>query len=124
MASLGRQDVDVIVAGCAMTAFGRHDDGSAPRDWVRRVSREAIADAGIEPQQIEAVVVATESDFFSLQLAPGALLVDEIGLVPRPVVRVEMGGASGAAAIRAGIMHILSGMYRNVLVIGYQQPAS
>lgn len=107
-----------------MTAFGRHQDGSAPRDWVRRVSRDAIADAGFEPQEIDAVVVATESDFFSLQLAPGALMADEIGLVPRPVVRVEMGGASGAMAIRAGVMHILSGMYRNVLVIGYEQAAS
>lgn len=124
MTSLVREDIDVIVAGCAMTRFGRSDDGSAPRDWVRRVAREAIADAGLEPPQIEAVVVATESDFFSLQLAPGALLVDEIGLVPRPVIRVEMGGASGAMAIRAGVMHILSGMYRNVLVIGYEQAAS
>ena len=78
----------------------------------------------MEPGGIEAVVVATESDFFSLQLAPGALLVDEIGLVPRPVIRVEMGGASGAMAVRAGVMHILSGLYRSVLVIGYEQAAS
>lgn len=124
MTSLVRKDIDVIVAGCAMTRFGRSDDGSAARDWVRRVAREAIADAGLEPQQIEAVVVATESDFFSLQLAPGALLVDEIGLVPCPVIRVEMGGASGAMAIRAGVMHILSGFHRSVLVIGYEQAAS
>ena len=116
--------MDVIVAGCAMIPFGRYNDGSTPRDWVRRVTQDAIAEAGIDPQDIEAVIIATESDFFSLQLCPGAVLVDEIGLVPRPVVRIEMGGASGAMAIRAGVMHILSGMYRNVLVIGFEQAAS
>lgn len=107
-----------------MMPFGRQQDGSAPRDWVRRVSHQAMADARIDSQDIDAVVVATESDFFSVQLSPGALLVDEIGLVPRPVMRVEMGGASGAMAVRTGFMHIMSGMCRAVLVIGYEKAAS
>jgi len=107
-----------------MTAFGRRSDGTSPRDWVRQVAQEAIRDACIGPEQVDALVVATESDFFWPQLCPGALLVDEAGLVPRPVMRVEMGGASGAMAIRAGTMHILSGMHRNVLVVGYEQAAS
>lgn len=124
MADSHRQSRDVIVAGCAAMPFARYDDGSTPRDWVRRVAREAIADAAIDPQEIEAVVLATESDFFSLQLCPGALLVDEIGLVPRPIVRVEMGGASGAMAIRMGLMHILSGMHSSVLVVGFEHSGS
>jgi acetyl-CoA C-acetyltransferase len=102
----------------------RYDDGSSWRDWVRIAAAEAIKDAGVEASDIDAVVVASESDFFSLQLAPGSVIVDDIGLVPCPVVRVESGGASGAAALRAGFMHIAAGQARMVLVIGFEQTAS
>jgi acetyl-CoA C-acetyltransferase len=115
---------EVVVAGCGATAFGTFRDGSTPRDWVLRCAREALDDAGIELADVDAVVVGSESDFFSLQLAPGALLTDEIGLVPCPVVRVEMGGGTGAAAVRTGFMHIRSGLHRCVLVIGFEHAAS
>ncbi|MEP6656175.1 MAG: thiolase family protein [Betaproteobacteria bacterium] len=115
---------EVVVAGCGATAFGTFRDASTPRDWVLRCAREALDDAGIEAAEVDAVVVGSESDFFSLQLAPGALLTDEIGLVPCPVIRVEMGGGTGAAAVRAGFMHIRSGMHRCVLVIGFEHAAS
>ena len=115
---------DVVVAGCGATAFGAFRDGSTPRDWVRRAAHEALDDAGIAARDVEALVVASESDFFSLQLAPGALLADEVGVVPCSVMRVEMGGGSGAAAVRAGFMHIRSGLHRCVLVIGFEHAAS
>jgi acetyl-CoA C-acetyltransferase len=115
---------DVLIAGVGASAFGVSRDGSAPRDWVRRVAREALADAALDARDIDAVVVASESDFFSLQLAPGALLADEAGLVPAAVMRVEMGGGSGAAAVRAGFMHIASGLHRRVLVVGFEHAAS
>ncbi len=115
---------EVVVAGCGATAFGAFRDGSTPRDWVLRCAREALDDAGLEPAAVDAVVVGSESDFFSLQLAPGALLTDEIGLVPCPVMRVEMGGGTGGAAVRAGFMHIRSGLHRCVLVIGFEHAAS
>lgn len=113
---------DVVIAGSATMPFGRHDDG--PRDWIRRVARAALDDAGLGPADVDAVVVASESDCFTLQLTPGALLVDEMGLVPCPVMRVEMGGASGAMAVRAGFMHVRSGLHRCVLVVGFDAVAS
>ena len=115
---------EVVVAGCGATAFGTFRDGSTPRDWVLRCARDALDDAGIDAAAVDAVVVGSESDFFSLQLAPGALLTDEIGLVPCPVMRVEMGGGTGAAAVRAGFMHIRSGLHRCVLVVGFEHAAS
>lgn len=115
---------DVIVAGCATTGFGAFRDGSTPRDWVSRCVGEALDDAGIEPNQVDAVVVGSESDFFSLQLCPGTLLCDEAGLVPASVVRVEAGGGSGAAAVRTGFMHVRSGLHRCVLVVGFEQGAT
>lgn len=115
---------DVIICGGAVRPFGRSRDGSSPRDWVRGVVDEALADAGMERRDIDAVIVASESDHLSLQLSPAALMTDEAGLVPLPSLRVECGGASGAAAVRAGVMHLMSGLHRCVLVVGFEHAAS
>lgn len=118
------RELKPLILGGAAAPFRRYTEGSSWRDWTRRACRDAIADARIEPADIDAVVVASESDFFSLQVAPGTVLIDDIGLVPCPVMRVESGGASGANALRAGFMHIVSGQARCVLVIGFEQAAS
>ncbi len=120
----GAGDVRPLLLGGGAVPFRSYDDGSSYRDWVRAASKDAIADAGIEPDTIDAVVIASESDFLSLQVAPGSVLLDDIGQVPCPVTRVESGGASGASALRVGVMHIMSGQARRVLVVGFEQAAS
>ena len=104
--------------------FQRYRDGSGFRDWVRLACDAAFADAQIERGDIDAVIVASESDMLSMQLSPGPLLVDDIGLVGVPVVRVEAGGGSGGAAVRMAVMHLMSGLAGRVLVIGFEQTAS
>lgn len=115
---------DPVVAGWGMMRFGRVEDGSTPRDWVRDVCRDALARAGLEPRDIDLVIIACESDHLTLQLSPSALLTDEIGLVPKEAVRVESGGASGASAVRTGVVHLLSGVARRVLICGFEHAAS
>jgi acetyl-CoA C-acetyltransferase len=115
---------ECFVAGWGTRPFGRTRDGSTPRDWVREVCNAALIDAGLGPDAIDAVIVGTESDFFGLQLAPASLMSDEAGLIGKPVMRVEGGGASGALALRAGVLHILSGLSRVVIVVGYEHTAS
>lgn len=117
-------DVNPLILGSGMVPFRRYKDGSNPKVWVRSAVRDALNDAGLEPRDIDAVIVASETDFLSLQIAPGSLLVDEIGLVGLPVIRVEAGGGSGGGALRVGVMHILSGLARRVLIIGFEHAAS
>lgn len=114
----------VYVAGGAMTPFNRRRDCSTPRDWVRQVAAAALLDARIDAREVDAVVFASETDFLSLQLVAAPLLVDEIGFAPAASVRVETGGASGGQAVRAGLMHLLSGLHRTVLVVGFEHAAS
>jgi acetyl-CoA C-acetyltransferase len=114
-----KRDMPVILGG-GVYPFGRHVDGSHWRDWVRRAGAEAIADAGLEPSDIDAVIVASETDFTSLQVNPAPVVLDELGLVGRPAVRVEGGGASGGLAIREAVAQIMAGFYRRVLVVGFE----
>lgn len=107
-----------------MIPFGRYRDGSGWRDWIRRTAADALTDAELETKEIDALVVGTESDFLSLQVNPAPVVAAELGLSNCQVMRVEGGGASGAMAIRAGVMHLLSGMARRVLVVGFEDTAS
>ena len=93
---------DVAIAGGAMTPFNRRKDGSSWRDWARAAAAGALRDAGLEAEDIDALVVASESDFSTLQLNPAALLADECGLMGVAAMRVEGGGASGHLAVQAG----------------------
>lgn len=113
-----------LILGSAIKPFGRYRDGSTPRDWAREVALAALTDADLAAADIDAVVVGSESDHLSLQLSAGALMVDEIGLAGRPVFRVEMGGATGAAALRAGVHQIMAGEARRVLALGFEHAAS
>lgn len=115
---------EVYVAGTAITPFGRRRDNSSPRDWVRQATFAAVSDAGIELSDVDALIVASETDFLTLQLVAAPLFADELGLVPKPAVRVETGGASGGQAIRSAFAFLKAGMHQTVLVVGYEHAAS
>ncbi len=113
-----------IIAGASMIRFGHYRDGSTFRDWIRTVGAGAIQDAGLQAKDIDSVVVASESDMLSLQISPAALVADELGILGAAPVHVEMGGASGGAALREGFAQIASAVAQRVLVVGYDQTAS
>lgn len=114
----------VQIAGGAMTPFNRRKDGSSWRDWCLAAFAGACADAGLAAGEIDALVVASESDFFSLQLNPAALIADELGLQGLRLQRVEGGGATGHLAVQAGAALVASGQARRVAVLGFEASAS
>ncbi len=116
-------DARPLILGGGVAPFGRHRDGSHWRDWVRVAGADALEDAGLEPADIDAVVVASESDFLSLQVNPGPVILGELGLAGRPVVRIEGGGASGGLALREAMAQIMAGLARRVLVVGFEAAA-
>ena len=113
-----------IVSGGAISRFQRSKDGSTWRDRTHCVAMDAIAEAGLECTDIDALIVAAESDLISLQVNPAPVVASDLGLPYVPTVRVEGGGASGALAVRTGVHHILSGLYSRVLVVGFDDAAS
>jgi acetyl-CoA C-acetyltransferase len=107
-----------------MTPFNRRKDGSSWRDWAKDAFLAALADTDLERQDIDAVIVASESDFFTLQLNPVSVLADDLALLGKPVMRVEGGGASGHLAVQAAVMQVLSGQASRVAVVGVEALAS
>jgi acetyl-CoA C-acetyltransferase len=114
----------IAVGGSCIAAFNRRRDGSGFADWAHQAALGALADAGLAPTDIDSLILASESDFFTLQLNPAAVLAADLGLRHAAVLRVEGGGASGHLAVHAGVAQVLAGLARRVLVLGVEATAS
>jgi len=108
-----------VVAGVGLTPFASDRADANVRDLVAEAVLACIEDAGIENlDAVEQGVTSYESDHFNRQMTLGAVLHDQLGLLPKPNVRVEGGGATGALALRTARAYIMSGMCDSVLVYG------
>jgi acetyl-CoA C-acetyltransferase len=114
----------VLVIGAALTPYNRRRDGSGARDWAGAAFDAALVMSGIGRGDIDALIVSSESDFFTLQLNPASVLAQDLGLCGAETLRVEGGGASGQLAVHAGVDRILSGRARRVAVVGVDPSAS
>ena len=79
-------------------------------------------DKGFEPNDLDALYLGNfTNDFFVQQSHWGAILVDALGLVPKPATRTEGACASSALAFREAVFAIASGFYDIVMVGGFEQ---
>lgn len=114
----------VLVIGSAITSFNRRKDNTSPADWAGEAFESALEMADVDRLHIDALIVSSESDFFSLQLNPASILAGHLGLIGAETLRVEGGGASGQLAVHAGVERILSGRAKCVAVLGVDPSAS
>jgi 3-oxoacyl-[acyl-carrier-protein] synthase-3 len=91
-------------------------EGQRPSELAEAAAREALADAGLEPDQVDCIVLATlspEADFpgtsFFLQERLG-------GTTPCFDLRAQCSGFLYALGVARGF--VASGQYRRVLVVG------
>ena len=82
---------------------------------------EAVRDAGIHIQEVEAGVAGIYNDIFEFQAIPESGLQGIVGLQNKPLMRVSNGGATGAYAMLAGYNMIASGQYDLMLVFGVEK---
>ncbi len=113
MSSDFKNRVAVIGVGC--TRFGELYDASAEQ-LICDAAFEAMSDAGVVSQHIEAAWVGTVMS----QLA-GDALGDPLKLHGIPITRVSMYCASGMDAFRNAALAIASGMYDVALVLGFEK---
>jgi acetyl-CoA acetyltransferase len=113
----------VAMVGAGMSKFGVFPDKNG-RDLFVEAYKEMThsVDKGVDPSAIESFYLGNfSSDLFEHQGHTAPLLADAVGLTPIPAMRVENACASGATALRQGVMAIASGMYDVVLVGGAEK---
>lgn len=110
----------IHITGTGHSRFGRLPD--TLEDLITEVAREALADAGLAGEDIDAIYLGhfnsgLVADGFASSLAKAA----DPGLRWAPATRCENACASGAAAFHAGLNLIRAGGARHVLVIGAEK---
>ena len=113
----------VAVVGAGMSPFGMFAERNST-DLFIEAFQEMLGsvDKGFEPNDIDAMYVGNfTNDVFVQQSHWGAILVDALGLTPRPATRTEGACASSALAFREAVFAIASGFYDIVLVGGFEQ---
>jgi len=111
----------VAIVGVGMSKFGEHWDKGF-RDLISEAGIRALEDANLSGDEIDAGFVGTmASGSFVGQEHVGALIADQMGLTPKPFVRVEGACASGGLALAQGFMAVASGLYDVVVVGGVEK---
>jgi acetyl-CoA C-acetyltransferase len=109
----------VAILGIGQTKIDEHWELSL-REIGGNAAFAAMQDAGME--KVDALFVGNMlSPLVSAQNQLGAYFSDWIGLWRQESVKVEAACASGAAALRAGLMAVASGDIESALVIGAEK---
>ena len=109
----------VAILGIGQIKIDEHWDLSL-REIGGNAAFAALQDAGME--KVEALYVGNMlSPLVSAQNQLGTFFSDWIGLWHQEAVKVEAACASGAAALRAGLMAVASGDIESALIIGVEK---
>ena len=109
------------IVGWAHTTFGRLD-GETVESLVTRVTRDALADAGIEPGDVGEIVLGHFNAGFSAQDFTASLVLQASpDLRFKRATRVENACATGSAAVHQGLQAIAAKSARIALVVGVEQ---
>ena len=109
----------VGIIGIGHGVFGRRSDATV-QELAFEAFREAVQDAGIERDRIDASVIGSVPEYHKQRSLPG-VVQEYLGLNPKPTWLTEVACSSGSAAIRTGWMSIKAGVHDVVAVIGCQK---
>ena len=112
---------DVLLTGWGHSRFGKLTEETL-ESLIVQVATEAIANAGIEPGQIDEVYLGQfNSGMMPLAFPSSLALQVSEQLANVPSTRVENACASGSAAFQQGTKSLLAGTAKTVLVIGAEK---
>ena len=116
---------EVYILGGGRTDFKRNlkKEGKTIRDLITEAGRKALADAKIDPAEIEAAAVGNfNAGQFTKQLHLGGFIPEiDAKLHGIPTMHTEAACASGALSVTLGAQWIMGGFHDAVLVVGAEQ---
>src|SRR5438874_11637799 len=109
------------IIGWAHLPFGKLD-GETVESMIVRVASDALADAGIEPKDVDEMVLGHFNGGFSAQDFTAALMLQASpDLRFKRATRVENACATGSAAVHQGLNAIAAKSARFALIVGAEQ---
>jgi acetyl-CoA C-acetyltransferase len=116
-------ELRVALVGAGMIRFGELFEQSFD-DMVVEAYRDCLnsVDKGIDEDEIEAAWLGTcQGSLLRREIVAGFTLSEPLGLLLKPVTRVENACCSGSDAIRNAAFAVAAGIYETVLVVGAEK---
>jgi acetyl-CoA C-acetyltransferase len=111
----------VYMISGGITKFTKADPHSSFRKMVKEAFDYALRDCPKLPRErIDGSVVSYFSDHFSRQLMSGIMACDMCGMVPKPSIRVEGGGATGGLCFQEAWRYVASGWLDCAVAMGFE----
>ena len=104
-----------FLTGSGLTRYGRHE-GRGTLDLMTEATDAALADAGIQRGDVDALICGYSTTQPHLMLA--TVFAEHYGIHPSYAHTVQLGGATGFALVMLAHVLVSSGTARRVLVLG------
>ena len=109
------------IVGWSHAPFGKHEDEDV-ESLIAKVATQAVADAGLSPEEIDEIYLGNFGEDFSPQGFPSSLVLQTNDAFRfKPATRVENACATGSAAVHQGLKTIAAKQGRFVLVVGVEK---
>jgi acetyl-CoA C-acetyltransferase len=110
----------VAIIGTGQTDYASNRSDASQPELVREAAKAAIADAGLRPPQIDAVLISN-MELFEGRALPELWLGEAAFAAGKPCLKIATGGTSGTSACIAGFHQVASGLFDVVLVVGLEK---
>ncbi len=107
------------IIGVGQSKFVRKYPGSI-RELAFEGFKEAVADAGITANEIDASVICSAPEY-DKQRSPSAIVAEYLGLNPQPTFYVETLCSSSSTGLKLAYSLVASGLHDVVAVLGFQK---
>src|SRR3954454_22696245 len=87
----------------------------------REAIDRAMADAGVDWPDIDAVVLGKAPDLFEGVLMPELMLADAIGATGKPLLRVHTAGSVGGSTANVAASLVHGGEHSRVLAVAFEK---
>jgi len=113
--------IQAAVIGVGQTKYdSKRRDVSMP-GLIREAIDRALIQAGVDWDDIDAVILGKAPDMFEGVMMPELFLADSIGAFNKPLLRVHTAGSVGGSTAIMAATHITSGQYKCVLTVSFEK---
>ncbi|NCF16948.1 MAG: thiolase domain-containing protein [Haliea sp.] len=109
------------VVGIGQTKYTTKRDDVSIAGLVREAAVNALQDAGLTWDDIEAVIIGKAPDMFEGVIMPEIYLTDALGCNGKPMLRVHTAGSVGGSTALVAASHVQSGSFKRVLTVAFEK---
>jgi acetyl-CoA C-acetyltransferase len=109
------------VVGIGQTKYQTKRGDVSIAGLVREAALNALTDAGLSWDDIDAVIIGKAPDMFEGVVMPELYLTDALGCNGKPMLRVHTAGSVGGSTAIVAASYVQSGVYNRILTVTFEK---